>query len=139
MEIEIVTGILEEGDLHTETFHFLIKLMGYRNQLRMNHWQTHSYAEHKLTDDVMEVLGEFIDSIGEAALGQFGRPKVNTVSTNVQDIALASTEFILTLINDNTFQLMKKYKETDHEGIFALLSELDAHNKKHLFLCTLGA
>jgi len=138
MEDIAVVMTLGEESLQDKTFVFLVKLMGFRNQLRMNHWQTKSYAEHKLTDGVMASLTEYIDSIGEAALGTFGRPKFNTVSTNVQDISVASTDFILTLINDNTFQMIKDYKETEYEGILALLGELDADIKKFLFLCTLS-
>jgi len=43
---ELVIGIgMEEESLHDKTFSFLVSLMGHRDQLRMNHWQTKSYAD----------------------------------------------------------------------------------------------
>lgn len=124
--------------LEDKTFCFLIKLMGYRNQLRINHWQTKSFAEHKLTDNIISDLDQIIDSIGEAALGAFGRPKLNTTSNNISDNALASTEYILKCINDGNLDLMKDYKESGEEGIFALLTDFDATIKKFIYLNTLN-
>jgi hypothetical protein len=103
----------------------------------MNHWQTKSYAEHKLTDDIMDSLAGFIDGIGEAALGSFGRPKINTMSTNISDISIASTDYVLKCLNTDVLNMIELYKETEYEGIFALLGELDADVKKFLFLSTL--
>jgi hypothetical protein len=40
-----------------------MKLMGYRDQLRMNHWQTFTYSEHKMTDELMEEIEEKVDEI----------------------------------------------------------------------------
>lgn len=134
----IIMGIsLESDNLQDQTFIFLIKLMGYRNQLRMNHWQTTSYAEHKMTDDLMGTLTEYIDKIGESALGTFGRPKINTISTNVSDISIVTSEYIIKCIDSDVKEMIDLYKETEYEGIFATLGELDADVKKFLFLCTL--
>jgi DNA-binding ferritin-like protein len=135
---EIVVGIsLQTGSLQDQTFIFLVKLMGYRNQLRMNHWQTKSYAEHKATDGLMEELTEYIDSIGEAALGAFGRPKINTMSTNISDIAICSSEYIVKSICTDVVNMLELYKDAEQEGIFALLGELDAIVRKFTFLLTL--
>lgn len=135
---DIIVGIaIESGSLQDQTFIFLVKLMGYRNQLRMNHWQTKSYAEHKMTDKLIDSLTDFIDEIGEAALGTFGRPKINTVSSNISDISIASTDYILKCLNTDVMNMIELYKETEYEGIFALLGELDADVKKFIYLSTL--
>ena len=136
---DIVIGIgIESESLQDKTFDFLITLMGYRNQLRINHWQTTSYAEHELTDKVIDSLTESIDSIGEASLGSFGRPKINTVSCNISDIAITPTDYILKCINENVMAMIGCYKETEYEGILALLGELDANVKKFIYLSTLS-
>lgn len=136
---DILVGIsVDNESLQNKTFIFLIKLMGYRNQLRMNHWQTNSYAEHKLTDDIMESLTGFIDEIGEATLGYLGRPKINTMSTNISDISIASTDYILKCLNTDITEMISLFKETEYEGILALLGELDADAKKFTFLSTLN-
>jgi len=139
MDILVSTSINGNGsdDLQMKTFTFLMSLMGYNNQLRMNHWQTTSYAEHKLTDDAMGSLTGFIDAIGEAALGTFGRPKINTVSTNISDIAISSTDYVLKCIDEAVKEMVMIYKETEYEGIFALIGDLEGDVKKFLFLATL--
>jgi len=139
MDILVSTSINGNGsdDLQMKTFTFLMSLMGYNNQLRMNHWQTTSYAEHKLTDDAMGSLTGFIDAIGEAALGTFGRLKINTVSTNISDIAISSTDYVLKCIDEAVKEMVMIYKETEYEGIFALIGDLEGDVKKFLFLATL--
>ena len=139
MDILVSTSINGNGsdDLQMKTFTFLMSLMGYNNQLRMNHWQTTSYAEHKLTDDVMGSLTGFIDAIGETVLGTFGRPKINTVSTNISDIAISSTDYVLKCISEAVKEMVRIYKETEYEGIFALIGDLEGDVKKFLYLATL--
>ena len=136
---KIMGFAFEEGgqELDIKTFYFLIKLMGLRDQLRMNHWQTKSYAEHKMTDDLMESLTEFIDTIGEIALGIFGRPNINTVSNEISDIALVSSSNVINQLDSFTKEMLEEYKITEHESMIATLGELDATVKKFKFLCTL--
>jgi DNA-binding ferritin-like protein len=136
---DIVIGIsLESGSLQDKTFIFLVKLMGYRNQLRMNHWQTESYAEHKATDKLTEKLTDYIDSIGETSLGALGRPKMNTMSTNISDISIANTDYVLQCLETDVKGMIQIYKETEHEGIIALLGELDAIVQQYKYLNTLS-
>lgn len=129
---------MDDHSLKEKTFLFLVKLMGYRDQLRMNHWQTGKYSEHKFTDEVMAEWSEAIDEIGESALGAFGRPQINTIQNKVSDIETAPTKDILSIVDAETQNLIAEYKETKYEGILALLGELDSKNKKFKFLCTLA-
>jgi hypothetical protein len=125
------------NELKEKTFIFLIKLMGFRNQLRMNHWQTTSFAEHKMTDEFLGVLDSHIDLIGEAALGMFERPQINTMSTNISDIKIASTKFVLCEIEKDLYCLVEEYKVTNWEGMVALLGDFCAEVHKFKFLSTL--
>jgi len=135
---DILVGIAFKSEsLLDKTFIFLMKLMGYRNQLRMNHWQTKSFAEHKLTDEMLETLDDFIDRIGENTLGLFGRPKINTASTNISDNAIVSTQYVLKCIEEELCELICLYKEADHESMVALLGEFDSDVQKFKFLSTL--
>jgi Family of unknown function (DUF5856) len=136
---DILVGIsIQSGSLLDKTFIFLIKLMGYRNQIRLNHWQTKSFAEHKMTDQLLGILDDNIDKIGESTIGAFGRPKINTMSTNIGDIAIISSEYVLNCINKDTLEMLECYKESDQEGIFALLGDFDAEIKKFIYLSTLS-
>lgn len=130
---------VEPGDLSLKdkTFEFLVQLMGYRAQLRLNHWQTTSYAEHKMTDKLLEVLEENIDTIGEIALGLFERPQINSMSISVQDMRIASTKYILDEINKSLCSLVEEYKVTSHEGMITALGDLCAEMNKFKYLSTL--
>ena len=136
---DILVGIsINSDNIHDKTFVFLNTVLGYRNQLKMNHWQTKSYAEHKLIDDLIESIDENTDKIAEATLGAFGRPKFNTISNNISDIAIASTEYVLNCINKDIQEMLCIYKETEQEGIIALLGDFDGDIKKFIFLSTLS-
>lgn len=136
---DIRVSVSEGNDaLREKTFLFLIKLMAYRNQLRMNHWQTTSYAEHNLTDDLMCALAESIDSIGEATLGALGRPQINTTNTIISDINIVGTRAVIETLDSDVAEMLAEYKVTEYEGTIALLGELDAVCKKFKFLITLG-
>lgn len=59
----------KNGDLVTH-------LLTIRNQVKLYHWQTGSFARHKATDDLTAALDLSIDSFVEAYMGRYGRPKV---------------------------------------------------------------
>lgn len=126
-----------DNPLREKTFFFLINLMGYKNQLRMNHWQTTSYAEHKWTDGLAESLAGYIDSIGEATLGVLGRPQISTQSNDISDINIFPSKRILEKLESDTLEMIKEYKETEYEGLISLFGELDADIKKYKYLSTL--
>ena len=46
-----------------------------QQQLRIFHWQTESYAQHKAFGKAYEVLNELIDQFVEVFTGKYGRPK----------------------------------------------------------------
>ena len=126
-----------DTDLREKTFLFLIKLMAYRNQMRMNHWQTTSFAEHKLTDEVAGALADYTDSIGEATLGAMGRPQINTTTMNLSDINIVGTKAVLDTLCSDVKEMLAEYKVTEYEGTIALLGELDALVQKFKYLSTL--
>lgn len=48
------------------------KLLGLQNQLRIFHWQTASYAEHKALGKAYEALDGLIDTFVESYMGATG-------------------------------------------------------------------
>ena len=54
-------------------------LVQFQQQLRIFHWQTDSYAQHKAFGKAYEGLDELIDSFVEKYMGIFGRSKPTTV------------------------------------------------------------
>lgn len=52
-------------------------MMEIRDQIKVYHWQTKSFARHKATDDFVTTLDGLIDSFVEVYMGKYGRPKVS--------------------------------------------------------------
>lgn len=48
------------------------KLLGLQNQIRIFHWQTASYAEHKALGKAYEALDGLIDTLIESYMGATG-------------------------------------------------------------------
>ena len=55
--------------------------LNMRNQIKLYHWQTHSYPRHKATDAVVDALDGSIDKYVEIYMGTYTRPKLGS-STN---------------------------------------------------------
>jgi len=49
-------------------------LFNIREQIKLYHWQTSSFAQHKTTDDLVKSLDTNIDAFVEAYMGTYGRP-----------------------------------------------------------------
>jgi hypothetical protein len=47
-----------------------------RDQVKLYHWQTKSFAEHKATDDLVGTLDTNIDKFVESYMGRYGRPYI---------------------------------------------------------------
>jgi hypothetical protein len=48
------------------------KLLGLQNQIRIFHWQTNSYSEHKALGKAYKALDELIDTLVESYMGAIG-------------------------------------------------------------------
>jgi DNA-binding ferritin-like protein len=53
-------------------------LIQFQQQLRIFHWQTDSFSQHKAFGKAYEALDELIDSFLEKFMGTFGRSKPTT-------------------------------------------------------------
>lgn len=51
-------------------------LFNIRDQIKLYHWQTMSFSEHKATDDLVKSLDTNIDKFVEVYMGRYGRPYV---------------------------------------------------------------
>ena len=57
---------------------FITKFLSIQNQIRIYHWQTKSYAEHKALGKLYEGLDPLIDAFVEAYFGKNGVRKAKT-------------------------------------------------------------
>jgi len=58
----------------------LVTFLEMLNTVKLYHWKTHSYAEHKATDNLYSKLNDSIDSFVEIMLGKTGS-RVNLTGT----------------------------------------------------------
>ena len=127
----------EEAQLKDVIFVYLSKLMSYCCQLRFNHWQTTSFAEHKMTDGLMEDLTDQIDKLGEMTLGAFGRPQFQTVTYNICDNAVCGAKHVLDTMEKETKALIDLLSVTAFEDIKNTLADILALVNKNKYLSTL--
>lgn len=79
----------------------IVPLVQFQQQLRIFHWQTESYAQHKALGKAYESLDGLIDSFVETFMGKYGRLKSNEgnytfelVNLDSGDITKVVNEFI---------------------------------------------
>jgi hypothetical protein len=58
-------------------------LVGIEQQLRILHWQTDSYAQHKAFGETYAALGDLIDAFMEGVMGKYGRFELQSNSVQI--------------------------------------------------------
>jgi hypothetical protein len=53
----------------------ITQFLAFLNQLKVFHWQTKSYSEHKALGDAYEALDELFDKFVEIYYGKYGCPE----------------------------------------------------------------
>lgn len=111
-----------------------------REQIKVYHWQTHSYSRHKATDDVITALDESIDEYVETYMGKYGRPRL-TASTNTVRITNLSegsiVKFIKSAITHLQGPLVKRLDPRADTDLLNLRDEMLGDLNKLLYLFTL--
>lgn len=57
--------------------------------IKLYHWTTESYANHKATDKVLENISDLIDSFVEKYMGAFSRPVLKSGSSACPRLVLS--------------------------------------------------
>lgn len=105
-----------------------------RDQVKLYHWQTKSFAEHKATDDLIAALDINIDKFVESYMGRYGRPYVkktlpvkNLTVTGIRAFIGKSDEWM-------TNKLPRMLKKTDSD-LLNIRDEIiaDLNQVKYLF------
>jgi len=83
--------------------HIVITFLEFLNIVKMYHWNTRSYAEHKATDNLYEELGKNIDHFVEIMLGDKRLPTMKTkiiiLNTNKATFVAKVNKFKSFLLN----------------------------------------
>ncbi len=113
--------------------------MTLREQIKLYHWQTDSFARHKATDETLKELDELIDTYVETYMGKYGRPRLTGRTAQIALKNLSGAAFIQT-IRAASAHLQKdfvaKLKSSDTE-LLNLRDEFLGLLHKLLYLATL--
>lgn len=105
-----------------------------RDQVKMYHWQTKSFSEHKATDELVTSLDTNIDKFVETYMGRYGRPVIrktlpvkNLTVTGIRTFVGRSSEWLAT-------KLPRMLKKTDSD-LLNIRDEIlgDLNQVKYLF------
>lgn len=110
-----------------------------REQIKLYHWQTHSFAQHKATDDLLDGLDKTIDEYVEVYMGKYGRPKINARSNTIRIQNMnpkMAVRFVKECIAHLEGPLVKKLKPADTD-LLNLRDEMLGDLNKVLYLFTL--
>lgn len=110
-----------------------------RDQVKLYHWQTHLYARHKATDEVITALDGLIDLYVEVYMGKYGRPTITRTTNTIQIKNMAdktAMKFIKDCLEYINGPLTRSLKATDTE-LINLKDEMLAELNKLLYLFSL--
>jgi hypothetical protein len=111
-----------------------------REQIKLFHWQTTSFAKHTATDGVIKSLDETIDKYVEIYMGTYGRPRMTpkTATVHVSNLTEKSIiRFIRAAIEYLEVDLLKGLKPRDTD-LVNLRDEMLGEMNQLLFLFTLN-
>jgi len=74
----------------TEKSHIVSVFLEMLNMIKLYHWKTHSYAQHKATDELYERLNGHIDKFVEVLLGK-DESRVKMIEKHINLIDAANT------------------------------------------------
>lgn len=87
----------------------ILNLIKLQNQLRINHWQTESFAQHKALGKAYDSLGDLLDSLVEVHQGKYGRISypspahielVNMSELDINSVLVEVTDYLSSEFNN---------------------------------------
>lgn len=109
----------------------ILNLIKLQNQLRINHWQTESYAQHKAFGKAYENLEGLLDNLVEIHQGKYGRISysspasielVNMKELDIDRVLVEATDYLSSEFGND----VDPQKDTDCLNIRdEILSELN--------------
>lgn len=123
--------------MSSSNVHFFFTM---REQIKLYHWQTFSYARHKATDEVISSLDGHIDEFVEVYMGKYGRPKMTTksgtihVSNMSEKTAVSFIKKCITMLLGDVVKGLVPERDSD---LFNIRDEMLGDLNQLLYLFTL--
>lgn len=138
---EETTSTTQQKDNDKDPASFVaMKALLHSSQIKLLHWQTKSYAEHKALDKLFNGIIDFQDDLVEVIMGKYGRPTLEGNMANLSLYNYADCECLEAIkkIKDCYCKDCKGYftAEEDPE-ILNILDEIIALLDKTMYLLSL--
>lgn len=88
-------------------------LLQLRNQMKLYHWQTESYARHKASDKFLKKVTDIIDRLVEAYQGKYGTIYLNNKNKEVKLDNISNKDIVKYL------ETVRKYMKEDASILLA--------------------
>jgi len=111
-------------------------LLTIRNQVKLYHWQTGSFARHTATDNLTAALDTNIDAFVESYMGRYGRPMVRGSIKLHNFSEAAAKSFVAKETKYLQTELPRKIRSTDTD-LLNLRDTILGDLTKVLYLFTL--
>jgi len=111
------------------------------NMVKLYHWKTHSYAQHKATDELYSKLNEHIDEFVEVLLGKDGQ-RIKMMEKRIELIDPNNIKDFKTRIYEyRTFltEFNMHFDSKRDSDLLSLRDQLLADINQFLYLLTLSA
>jgi RNAse (barnase) inhibitor barstar len=108
----------------------VLNLVKLQNQLRIHHWQTESFAQHKAFGKSYDNLGDLLDSLVEVHQGKYGRIRYTDASLDLVNLdeldMLNALEEVTDYLSSEFNKQVDPVKDTDCLNIRdSILQELN--------------
>jgi DNA-binding ferritin-like protein len=123
--------------MSSAAIHFFFQM---REQIKLYHWQTHSFSRHKATDEVIESLDKNIDEFVEVYMGKYGRPKMTDKTGTIKVVNLSektAVTFIRRCIQHLLSDVVKGLTPEKDSDLINIRDEMLGDLNKLLYLFTL--
>jgi hypothetical protein len=120
---------------------FITSILESLMMIKLYHWKTHSFAQHKATDDLYATLNTHMDNFVEVLMGKMAGTRANFLSTkNIRLVDLSNKKQLIGRVNAIKSQLSAMEKTVPMLNATDLLNirdEILGDLNKFLYLLTL--
>jgi hypothetical protein len=111
--------------------------MNFQNEIKLHHWGTPSYAEHKALGKLYEGLDPLVDQFAEMYFGTKGKDEIQEIDNlRLNGPSRISINSVLNSFED--FLIQELPKETNHSSLLNIRDEMLGMVQQTKYLLTLS-
>jgi DNA-binding ferritin-like protein len=112
------------------------KLMYFRDQAHLLHFNTHSFAEHKMLDGLYSAFDDWVDKVGELLLGYIAPERFGDVPA-IKVTSLKTSAQLIEEMIQFSHSLDEYAEEYDWEELCNFAADIEGDAQKAKYLSTL--